>query len=622
MTIPAASSTSAAYRDALLALQKQQRAQLTTLIQQTEAALHEDWTRGPGIVAQYYAPLIDQYARALNDLRALHDDPAARLSLDWLAGQDQSLRQIEANVRYTLDKYATEGVDAVTAAQRAAANAGLTDASALTQEALSPAWEKGVNPAMLFSRPNPDAIAAWVGRAGNGHPLGDLFSNFSSEATSAARQAMLLGLATGANPLQMVSGIQQAMGISRSRAITIARTEVLGSYRAAAHETYRQNADVLGYWLWSAGGNNPCFPAGTMIRLANGSERAIEDVQLGDWVWTHRGRVRRVTGVMSRGYTGELITFDWPGMYRVTATAEHPFLVWYGGEARWLWACRVKPGLHQHFMMDFDDNGEPSMRLCYCNSQSEEVTQTPVYNLEVADDESYVANGFVVHNCAMCMGMDGTLHGLEESLDDHPCGKCAPLPVTKPWSDILGPLGIDASDLEETSIGAPGAYETGEEKFARMSPVRQQQIIGTKTGYEAYQRGEVSLRDFVGVRPPQDGFPSSYYQKSLREMQIPTKAQGPLVEPSPAIRGPHRASARGQVTPDALMPAWAKQSEASRIVYQILRNGLPYDMTAHEQALLILNLQHMITEEVLPDDVFYAAVRQLRALGVRVKWTK
>ena len=478
MTIPATPqpATSAAYRDALLALQKQQRAQLTTLIQQTEAALHEDWLRGPGIVSQYYAPLIDQYARALNDLRALHDDPAARLSLDWLAGQDQSLRQIETNVRYTLDKYATEGVDAVTAAQRAAANAGLTDASALTQEALSPAWEKGVNPAMLFSRPNPDAIAAWVGRAGNGHPLGDLFSNFSSEATSAARQAMLFGLATGANPLQMVRGIQQAMGISRSRAITIARTEVLGSYRAAAHETYRQNSDVLGYWLWSAGGNNPC---------------------------------------------------------------------------------------------------------------------------------------------AMCMGMDGTLHGLDESLDDHPCGKCAPLPVTKPWSDILGPLGIDASDLEETSIGAPGAYETGEEKFARMSPERQQQIIGTKTGYEAYQRGEVSLKDFIGVRPPQDGFPSSYYQKSLKELQIPTR-QGHLVEPSQLIAGPHRAIQRGAVTPDELMPAWAKRSAASRNVYQILRNGLPYDMMSHEQGLLITNLEQMLREE-LPVNVRAAVERQLQALGQSVE---
>src|SRR5690348_12919482 len=258
MAIPAAPQTSAAYRSALLALQRQQRAQLATLIQQTEAALHEDWTRGPGIVAQYYAPLIDQYARALNDLRALNDDPAARLSLDWLRGQNNALNAIEANVKYTLDKYANQSVDAVTAAQQAAANAGLSDASALTQEALSPAWEKGVDPSVLFNRPNPDAIAQWVGRAGNGHPLGDLFANFSQEAASGARQAMLLGLATGANPLQMVRGIQQAMGISRSRAITIARTEVLGSYRAAAHATYRANADVLGSWLWSAGGNNPC----------------------------------------------------------------------------------------------------------------------------------------------------------------------------------------------------------------------------------------------------------------------------------------------------------------------------------------------------------------------------
>ena len=479
MTAPAPNTTTAAYRSALRALQRQQRARLTTLIQQTEAALHADWTQGPALAARYYQPLIDEYAQALRDLRIANDDPAAKLTLDWLTQQQQQLRTIENSVRASMLNYSGQAARTVEDAQLKALGRGAQDAEALTQEALSPAFAKGVDPALLFNRPNPAAISQWVGRAGNGHPLGDLFSGFGTEATSAARQEMLLGLATGANPLQMVHGIQQALGISRSRAITIARTEVLGGYRQAAHETYRANSDVLQGWVWSAGGANPC---------------------------------------------------------------------------------------------------------------------------------------------AMCMGMDGTLHGIDESLDDHPCGKCAPLPATKSWDDILGPLGIDASDIPETSIAAPGAYETGEQRFARMSPERQRAIIGTQTGYEAYKRGEVTLRDFVGVRPGSDGFPSQYYQKSLKEMQIPTRQASRLVELNPELlakyrAGKLRASDLGAVTPDELMPAWAKQSLASRNVYQILRNGLPYNMTAHEQGLLIINLEQMLKDD-LPINVRVAVIRQLRALGI------
>src|SRR5690348_12552122 len=314
----------AAYKDALLALQAQQRARLSVLVQQTEAMLHSDWQRGMGAAASLYRPVLDEYAKALSALRLANDDPAARLSLDWLTSQNSALKEIEASVRASALTYGNASVKTVEDAQLKAMNAGLQDAERLTQEALFPASEVGVNPAMLFNRPNPDAISQFVGRAGNGHPLGDLFSNFPQEATSGARQALLMGLATGANPVSMAQGISQALGISRSRAITIARTEVLGSYRQAAHETYRANADVLGYWLWSAGGASPC-------------------------------------------------------------------------------AC--------------------------------------------------------------CAGMDGTLHDLSEDLNDHPCGKCAPLPVTKPWSDILGPYGINASDLDETSIGAPGNYTSISQKF-------------------------------------------------------------------------------------------------------------------------------------------------------------
>src|SRR5690348_13676139 len=253
----------AAYQDALRALQAQQRARLSVLIQQTEASLHRDWTQGPAAAAALYKPVLDEYAKALTALRAAEDDAYAKLPLNWLDDQSSALKSIEKSVQASMLTYGNQSVKTVEDAQLKAMNAGLQDAEHLTQEALFPASQLGVNPDILFNRPNPDAIGQWVGRAGNGHPLGDLFSGFPQEATSAARQSMLLGLATGANPRAMAQGISDALGISRSRALVISRTEVLGSYRAAAHETYRANSDVLQGWIWSAGGSNPCFPAGT-----------------------------------------------------------------------------------------------------------------------------------------------------------------------------------------------------------------------------------------------------------------------------------------------------------------------------------------------------------------------
>src|SRR6185312_1624696 len=328
------------YRAGLLQLQQQQRASLTALIEQVDGTLAANWRQGVGAAASLYGPIIDQYAKDLYALRAANDDPAARLTLDWLAGQHQQLATIQASVDKALGRYADISASTVTTAQADVAQMAASDAAELTQRALWPAVEgAGVPPSVLFNRPNPDAIAQWVGRAGNGHPLGDLFSGFGAEATQGARQAMMLGLLTGANPKAMASGISQALGVSRSRATIIARTEVLGSYRSAAHETYRANSDVLSGWVWSAGGSSPC---------------------------------------------------------------------------------------------------------------------------------------------AMCAGMDGQIFDLSEDLVDHVCGKCSPIPITKSWDDILGPLGIDSSGLEETSMGRPGAYTSISQKFDSYSPAKQREIIGTK----------------------------------------------------------------------------------------------------------------------------------------------
>lgn len=91
-----------------------------------------------------------------------------------------------------------------------------------------------------------------------------------------------------------------------------------------------------------------CFPAGTPVRMADGSEKPIEDVKAGDQVITHVGRVRRVTQTMQRDYTGEMFTFLVSGFpFPLEMTADHQIAIassWAEGGIEWKRADEVEEG--------------------------------------------------------------------------------------------------------------------------------------------------------------------------------------------------------------------------------------------------------------------------------------
>lgn len=115
-------------------------------------------------------------------------------------------------------------------------------------------------------------------------------------------------------------------------------------------------------------------------------------------------------------------------------------------------------------------------------------------------------------SCAACVAMNGTEHGLDEELNDHPNGSCVPVPKTKSWADILGPLGIDTSGIPDTTV----EIESGSDWFDRQSEDTQKAILGPAK-FQAWQNGDFTLSDIVGTNDDPD-WGSSIYERPLKDL--------------------------------------------------------------------------------------------------------
>lgn len=110
-----------------------------------------------------------------------------------------------------------------------------------------------------FTALNAEAVRDLVGFLSDGSPLRSLLDELGPEASRQVREALIAGVATGQHPTAIARQIRQALGGNLVRALTIARTEMLRSYRAALLRSYQQNSKVITGWVWySALGTNTC----------------------------------------------------------------------------------------------------------------------------------------------------------------------------------------------------------------------------------------------------------------------------------------------------------------------------------------------------------------------------
>jgi hypothetical protein len=166
-----------------------------------------------------------------------------------------------------------------------------------------------------------------------------------------------------------------------------------------------------------------CHVAGTQVTLADGTTKSIEDIEVGDIVISHDGNPHKVLHPTQRLFTGNLCTIKSRGV-AVTATSNHPLLVLTNKQAHlaqqhvdhkpeWIPAGDVTVDMYltypkvklpttchssfSPFTHDLFDDSYFYIRVD--DVTTEAVESHPVYNMEVEDTHSYIANGYVSHNC-------------------------------------------------------------------------------------------------------------------------------------------------------------------------------------------------------------------------------
>lgn len=134
-----------------------------------------------------------------------------------------------------------------------------------------------------------------------------------------------------------------------------------------------------------------CFPAGTKIKMADGTSKPIEEVEEGDYVLSFDEKTGKLVSkkVIVTKVTGykDVYEFKTISGRKVTCTNNHPVYTRKG----WKFICEAddiatlntKTGTYYHeSVLDSRYKG-----------------YAKVYNLEVEDTHTYIANGFIVHNC-------------------------------------------------------------------------------------------------------------------------------------------------------------------------------------------------------------------------------
>lgn len=204
--------------------------------------------------------LTDRYSHALHTLRASTGDPHAVLPLHWL--HDNATGGAVNDFRRFVSTHVAAFGDAThtltTDGQRTAVRLGDDAAQRMLHAAVSPAAHL-IAPDALIRTARQSAKDALIGKSVAGGTTRTLLDTLPAQASDQLYRTLLYGLSTGESPQSLTTLLWSQLGRSQSRALTVARTEILSAWRSAQLENFRANRDVVEQWQWSASASSCPF---------------------------------------------------------------------------------------------------------------------------------------------------------------------------------------------------------------------------------------------------------------------------------------------------------------------------------------------------------------------------
>lgn len=174
--------------------------------------------------------------------REANGEPPSQTIL-WMR---QRIEQNIVDLQRSLEDFAVEGANITKDGQLQSAILANTETLPLVEMA---AGKKPANVSVEipWTALPEEQLQAFVGFAGDGSPLFDLFNEIPQVTADAMEMALVSGISLGEGPRTVARRVMRAADIGRSRAETIARTEMIRSAREAQRTLYQQNPAVTGY---------------------------------------------------------------------------------------------------------------------------------------------------------------------------------------------------------------------------------------------------------------------------------------------------------------------------------------------------------------------------------------
>jgi SPP1 gp7 family putative phage head morphogenesis protein len=164
------------------------------------------------------------------------------ISSSWLYERGR-LSQLKFEIQIEINRFSQVASLRVAREQRAAISQASEDAQALI------AASNGDAVSVQLGTLNANAVVAMAGHASDGSSLRQLFAARGGVVAQGVADELVSGVATGASLRVIASRVRDVLGSDLARALTIGRTEILRSYRAASLETYRRAGFTQYRWL-------------------------------------------------------------------------------------------------------------------------------------------------------------------------------------------------------------------------------------------------------------------------------------------------------------------------------------------------------------------------------------